>query len=286
MAHHFLEGEIPNDKPEDAVVHIIPVPLESTVSYGAGTAAGPDAIIEASMQLELWDGSAKPVLGGIHTADPIDCSKPIAKVLDAIEDSVCYAVECEALPFVLGGEHTVTLGALRGLKQKVGRFGVVQFDAHADLRNIYEGSPFSHACVMRRAMDDLKLPVFQIGVRALCEEETEYRKVNEVPHLDARELHLKGIPKKILPADFPERIYITFDVDGLDPAVVRATGTPVPGGLGWQDVLTILERVVAGRKVIGADVVELAPNEGDHASDFAAAQLAYILMGHSLPSEQ
>lgn len=286
MAQHFFEGEIPNETPEDAVVHVIPVPLESSVSYGGGTAAGPAAIIDASTQLELWDGSANPAEGGIHTADPIDCSKSIAKTLDAIEDAVCYAVECEALPFILGGEHTVTLGALRGLKQKAGRFGVIQFDAHADLRNTYEGSPYSHACVMRRAMDDLNLPIFQIGVRALCEEEAAYRKANEVPHLDARELYLKGIPKSILPADFPDRIYISFDVDGLDPSVIRATGTPVPGGISWDDALTILERVVKGRKVIGADVVELAPAADDHASDFAAAQLAYILMGYSLSSRQ
>lgn len=279
MANHFLEGEIPNVTPENAVIHVIPVPLETSVSYGAGTAAGPAAIIEASTQLELLTGSTDPAASGIHTADPIDCSKPIAKTLDAIEDAVCYAVECEALPFVLGGEHTVTLGALRGLKQKIGRFGVVQFDAHADLRNTYEGSPFSHACVMRRAMDDLNLPIFQIGVRALCAEETAYRKANEVPHLDARELYLKGIPKSILPKDFPDKIYITFDVDGLDPSVIRATGTPVPGGIGWHDTLTILERIVTGRTVIGADMVELAPAQGDHASDFAAAQLTYLLMG-------
>ena len=285
MASHFLEGEIQNEKPDKAAVHIIPVPLESSTSYGTGTAAGPDAIIEASTQLELWDGTGTPGTCGIHTATPVDCSKEIAKTLDRIEDAVSYALECEALPLVLGGEHTVTLGALRAMKQKYGRFGVVQFDAHADLRNTYQGSPFSHACVMRRAMDDLRVPVFQIGVRALCAEEAEYRKAQEVPCLDARKLHIKGIPTQVLPANFPERIYITFDVDGLDPAVIRATGTPVPGGLGWHDALTLLERIVAGRRVIGADVVELAPAQGDHASDFAAAQLAYHLIGHGLPRD-
>ncbi|MUM77910.1 agmatinase [Pseudodesulfovibrio sp. F-1] len=285
MAPHFLEGEIPNEKPDKAAVHIIPVPLENTTSYGSGTATGPAAIIEASKQLELWDGSRMPALSGIHTAEPVDCSKEIAKTLDRIEDAVAYALECEALPLVLGGEHTVTLGALRAMKQKYGRFGVVQFDAHADLRNTYQGSPFSHACVMRRAMDDLRIPVFQVGVRALCAEEADYRKSQSVPCLDARKLHLKGIPTQVLPPDFPERIYITFDVDGLDPSVIRATGTPVPGGLSWHDVLTLLERITAGRQVVGADVVELAPTPGDHASDFAAAQLAYCLLGMSLPRD-
>ncbi|WP_285907347.1 agmatinase [Pseudodesulfovibrio pelocollis] len=285
MAPHFLEGEIPNEKPDKAAVHIIPVPLESTTSYGGGTAAGPAAILAASQQLELWNGSRVPASGGIHTAEPVDCTKEIAKTLDRIEDAVAYALECEALPLVLGGEHTVTLGALRAMKQKYGRFGVVQFDAHADLRNTYQGSPFSHACVMRRAMDDLRVPVFQVGVRAMCAEEADYRKAQSVACLDARKLHLKGIPTQVLPPDFPERIYITFDVDGLDPSVIRATGTPVPGGLGWHDALTLLERITAGRQVIGADVVELAPAPGDHASDFAAAQLAYCLLGMSLPRD-
>jgi len=279
MAAHFLEGEIPNSKPEDAAFHIIPVPLESTVSYGGGTAKGPAALIDASVQLELWDGKDKPGLLGVHTSDPVDCSGPIVKTLDRIEDAVSYAIECEALPIVVGGEHTVTLGALRAMKQRYGKLGVVQFDAHADLRNTYEGSPYSHACVMRRAVDDLGLPLFQIGVRALCDEEETFRKTSNIPHLDARELFQKGIPGRLLPPDFPNRIYITFDVDGLDPSVIRATGTPVPGGIGWQEALTLLNTVLQGRTLVGADVVELAPAPGDHASDFAAAQLAYALMG-------
>jgi agmatinase len=278
MALHFLDGEIDNARPEEAAFHVIPVPLEASVSYGSGTSEGPAAVINASTQLEVWNGTSTPAENGIHTTPPIDCGGPISKVLDRIEDAVCYAVECEALPVVLGGEHTVTLGALRALRQHR-RFGIVQFDAHADLRNTYEGSPYSHACVMRRAMDDLGLPLFQIGVRAMCKEEADYRKANEVPHLDARDLFLKGVPRQILPPDFPDNIYISFDVDGLDPSVIRATGTPVPGGLSWQTAISLLESVVKGKKLIGVDLVELAPAAGDHASDFAAAQLAYILMG-------
>ncbi|MBG0791619.1 MAG: agmatinase [Desulfovibrionaceae bacterium] len=285
MVSHFLDGEIDNARPEDAAWHIIPVPLESTVSYGTGTAGGPAAVIDASAQLELWDGASEPGLAGLHTTAPVDCSGPVTKVLDRIEDAVCLAAECEALPLVLGGEHTVTLGALRALKNLHRRFGVVQFDAHADLRNTFEGSPYSHACVMRRAVDDLGLQLFQIGVRALCKEEADFREANDIPHLDARELFLKGMPRHVLPTDFPDTIYITFDVDGLDPSVIRATGTPVPGGLGWQEAIFLLQAVTKGRKLIGADVVELAPAPGDHASDFAAAQLAYLLMGLGIPAE-
>jgi agmatinase len=275
---HFLAGEIANAKPEQAGVHVIPAPLEASVSYGGGTARGPEAIISASTQLELLFGGAVPADMGIHTAEPVNCERGVDKALAAVEDAVAFAAECEALPLVLGGEHTVTLGALRGLKARYGRFGVVQFDAHADLRNMYEGSTMSHACVMRRAVEDLGLPVFQLGVRALCEEEAAYREAKSIGHLDALWLHQHGIPKSVLPPDFPERVYVSFDVDGLDPSVIRATGTPVPGGIGWNDALLLLERACSGRRLIGADVVELAPRDDDHASSFAAAQLAYALM--------
>ncbi|MBF0467464.1 MAG: arginase family protein [Desulfamplus sp.] len=226
-----------------------------------------------------------------------------------------------AVPVLLGGEHTVTLGALRAIKKHLiytsgtvhidpsckspagdsgtipiepsgtiavqssvntanAPFGIIQIDAHADLRDSYEGSRLSHACVMRRAVEDLGIPLFQIGVRAISHEEVIFRSENKIPYIDARDIYLKGIfPDSFLPAGFPLKIYITLDVDGLDPSVIRATGTPVPGGIGWHDTLTLLECVIKGREVVGFDVVELAPVKGDHASDFAAAQLAYSVMG-------
>ncbi|WP_320174667.1 agmatinase [Maridesulfovibrio sp.] len=287
METYFLEGEIPNCEPEKAVVHVIPAPLETSVSYGGGTSGGPAAILEASIQLELWNGRSCPAEAGIHTASFADCSGDTENSLGAIEKSVVFALECGAVPFVIGGEHTVTLGALRALKKEHGTFGIVQFDAHADLRSSYEGDPLSHACVMRRAVEDLGLPVFQLGVRALCVDEVEFRKKSSlVSGIDARALYLNGIPESLLPDNFPENIYISFDVDGLDPSVIRATGTPVPGGISWHDALSLIEKAVAGRKVIGADVVELAPQAGDHASDFAAAQLVYELIGHCVESQE
>lgn len=279
MEHYFLQSEGPNAAPVGAAFHVIPAPLEATVSYGGGTANGPEAILIASDQLETWDGVSIPYDAGIHTSPPVDCYSTLETALECIEAAVGVAVACGARPILLGGEHTVTLGALRALKKDAGPFGVVQFDAHADLRDSYEGSSLSHACVMRRALDDLGLPLFQIGVRALCGEEVAVRRRREVGFLDARELYVNGLPEHPLPADFPNKIYISFDVDGLDPSVVRATGTPVPGGLLWHDALTLLERVIRGREVLGADVVELAPTPSDHASDFAAAQLTYCIMG-------
>ncbi|WP_035075487.1 agmatinase [Maridesulfovibrio zosterae] len=284
MEDFFLAGEIPNCAPEKAAIHIISAPLESSVSYGGGTAEGPKAILEASTQLELWNGVSCPGEAGIHTAEVLDCSGGTQKSLNAIEKAVSFSSDCGAIPIVLGGEHTVTLGALRALKKKYGNFGIVQFDAHADLRDSYEGDSFSHACVMRRAVDELGLTVFQLGVRAMCLEEVEFRKEAGIRYIDSRELYLSGIPESLLPDDFPEKIYITFDVDGLDPSVIRATGTPVPGGIGWHDAMSLLELAVQNRCVIGADVVELAPQAGDHASDFAAAQLAYQLTAHCISS--
>ncbi|HCY85350.1 MAG TPA: agmatinase [Desulfobacteraceae bacterium] len=278
MPPDFLASELDHCDPERSFFHVIPVPMEASVSYGGGTALGPAAILEASQQLEAWDGRSLPLERGIHTTAPVDCSGTGETVLDRITARTEETLAMGALPVALGGEHALTLGLLRALKRR-GDFGIVQFDAHADLRDEYEGNPFSHACVMRRAIDELGLPVFQLGVRALCREEHLFRSRAGVGFLDARTLYERGIPDELLPRDFPERIYISFDVDGLDPSVIRATGTPVPGGLSWHDSLTLVEKAVSGRTVVGFDVVELAPSSGDHASDFAAAQLVYAIMG-------
>ncbi len=276
----FIDSELTLRDEKNSRFHVIPVPMEASVSYGSGTARGPMAILVASQQLEAWDGHSLPLEAGIHTTDPVDCTGSAELILERIEQAVAKSLNVGALPVVLGGEHTVTLGALQALK-KASRmpFGIVQVDAHADLRDIYEGSALSHACVMRRAVQDLGIPLVQIGVRALSREEEDYRREQQIPFFDARTLHLQGIPHQLFPPGFPDRLYITLDVDGLDPSVIRATGTPVPGGLGWHDTLTLLEKSISEKKVVGFDVVELAPVIGDHASDFAAAQLVYTTMG-------
>lgn len=275
--NRFLASELEESTPEQCLFQVVPAPFEATVSYGGGTVHGPAAILEASDQLEVWDGLSDASELGIHTHPAVDCSGDAETVLERIEAAVASAAE-HGIPVMLGGEHTVTLGALRALHKKHGSFGIVQFDAHADLRDTYEGSPFSHACVMHRALD-LGLPVFGIGVRALCKDEVALRKDRNLSYLDARDLAMNGMPENLLPADFPKTIYVTFDVDGLDPSVISATGTPVPGGVLWWQAIKLLEKAIAGRTVIGMDVVELAPKEGDHASDFAAAQLTYAMMG-------
>jgi agmatinase len=275
---YFLDSEIEQPRPEQALFHIICAPYEQTVSYGGGTGTGPAAIIEASQQLELFDGFSIPAEEGIHTHPPLSCSGSPEQVLEEIRSSTYGVAASGGIPVLLGGEHTVTFGALKALQEIHGTFGVVQFDAHADLRDTYEGTPWSHACVMHRALD-LGLPLFQIGVRSMSFPEIEVRKRHGVGFVDGYELGTRGVPEALLPENFPDRIYVTFDVDGLDPSVIPGTGTPEPGGLTWYQAMQALQGAIAGRTVLGADVVELAPIRGEHVSDFAAARLTYNLLG-------
>ena len=279
----FLASEYAPVAPHEAAFHIIPVPLEQSVSYGGGTSRGPAAILAASQQLEAWDGISAPGEAGLYTAPAVDCDAPVETVLERIGAATAHALRCKALPVILGGEHTVTLGALRVLADEATRtgepFGVVQFDAHADLRASYEGSIYSHASVMHRAVADLGLPLAQFAMRDFCREEVEVRRRYNVLHYDADVLFREGLPERPLPADFPRRIYITFDVDGLDASLMPATGTPSPGGLFWHQALSLIERCLQGRVMVGMDVVELAPLPGLHHADFTAAKLTHALMG-------
>ena len=278
-SHRFLASELEDTAPQGALFHVIPVPFEESVSYGGGTSTGPQAILEASDQLELWDGFSIPAELGIFTQPAVDCTGGAEMVLERITAATRVALAHGGIPVVLGGEHAVSYGALAALKQQYGTFGVVQFDAHADLRDSYGGTRWSHASVMRRAVDDLGLPLVQFGVRALCTEEVARRAKGGITAWDAAHMARHGLPASPLPESFPDLVYVTFDVDGLDPAIMPATGTPVPGGIGWYDALQLVERSVTGRRVIGFDVVELAPIPGWHAADFAAARLVYDIMG-------
>ncbi len=180
---------------------------------------------------------------------------------------------------MLGGEHSVSYGAIKALKEAHGNFGIIQIDAHADLRDEYEGDKWSHACVMRRATEDLGLPLFQLGVRAFSYEEVEARKKLGISYFDAEDIAKNGYESVKLPENFPKKIYISFDVDGLDPAVMPATGTPVPGGLLWYETLWMLEQCLEGKELVGMDIVEFAPSSSFPFADFTAARLVYALMG-------
>lgn len=275
----FLGSEIDQPAPDKAMFHVLPVPFEKTVSYGGGTGLGPSSILKASWQLEEWDGYSKPCDAGIYTCEPVDCEVDAQQVIDNIADATANIVRQGGMPVVLGGEHTVTYGVIKGLKQAgIEDFGIVQIDAHADLRHAYEGDLLSHASVMKRAVD-MGIPLYQLGIRAFCEEEKGYREEFGVLYQDADELVQNNIQSITLPDDFPQKVFFTLDIDGMDPSVFPSTGTPVPGGLGWYQTLNLFESVAKQREIIGFDVMEFAPIDGFHAYDFAASMLTYKLMG-------
>jgi agmatinase len=275
----FLGTELDDIGPEAARFHVLPVPYEKTVSYGGGTAKGPAAILAASGQLERWDGFSDPGSEGIYTWPAIDCRRKPEKVIRSIAGQVAEILHLGKMPVVLGGEHTVTWGVVQGYLAAGARdFGVVQIDAHADLRDRYEGDPLSHASVMRRIVE-AGIPLFQLGNRAYSQEERDARARYNVRYIDADRLVPARIDSVGLPDDFPPRVFFTLDVDGIDPAVLPATGTPVPGGLGWYQTLALFESVARQRRIIGFDLLEFAPIAGFHAFDFTAAMLVYKLMG-------
>lgn len=281
MKNAFLASEFKPASAKAAAFHVIPAPMELSVSYGHGARQGPQAILRASQQLEACDGERHASTANIHTQKPVSLqSKKLVAWIDAIQARVAQALTCGAVPVVLGGEHTVTLGAARAFHAAGVEIGVIQFDAHADLHDTYEGTPLSHACVMRR-VHELGFPCIQIATRAVSQEEQAYRAAHPrtITAYDARVIADGKMTRHFIPRLFPKHVYVTFDVDGFDPTVMPATGTPVPGGLFWYDVVRMLRRVAALRQIVGFDVVELAPIKGLHHPDFTAALLTQTLMG-------
>ena len=275
----FLASEIEQPALAEAAFHILPVPFERTVSYGGGTGLGPASIIEASSQLEVWDGQGKPADRGIYTHPAIDCSGEPEAVIERIASATRAILEAGGMPVGIGGEHTVTWGIIKGyLDAGFSDFGVVQIDAHADLRHAYEDDLYSHASVMKRVVE-AGIPLFQLGIRAYCEEEMDARREFNVHHLDADVLVPDNISRFELPKDFPSQVFFTLDIDGMDPSIFPSTGTPVPGGLGWYQTLGLFKSVAEQRRIIGFDVLEFAPIAGFHAYEFAASQLLYKMMG-------
>ena len=280
--NYFLNSELSieeKDK-EKAKFHILPVPLEKTVSYGKGTSKGPQAIIKASNELERYTGKSEPCIHGIHTHPLLNCNKPLKVIMSDIENITKDITKQKKIPVTLGGEHSITYGAVNGVYKgldlpKKDDIGIIQIDAHADLRKNYENEAHSHASVMY-LLGNEKYKIAQFGVRALSKEEVENRKMFNILFLDARDIYYKK--KFKLPLNFPQKIYISFDVDGLDPSIMPATGTPVPGGLGYYESLNLIKNLIKGRQVVGFDVVELSPIKNFIAYDFTVASLVYEIM--------
>ncbi|MFZ5448552.1 MAG: agmatinase [Thermodesulfobacteriota bacterium] len=271
---------------KEAEAVILPIPYEATTTYGAGTREGPEAILAASRQVELWDedNNWDPAAAiRLATAPPIlpEAAGPQA-MLDKIKRVVQPWVSQGKFICALGGEHTITVALVQACQTRYPDFSVVALDAHADLRESYDGSKLSHACVMRR-LYELGRPLTILGTRSYSKEEADLLRV--APRLKmfkARELdtpegweaaleYLKGIPGPV---------YLSIDLDALDPAVMPGVGTPEPGGLTYRQVLTIIETLAQRGPIIGLDLVELTPIPGHRVSEFTAARLLYKALGY------
>jgi agmatinase len=287
LPHNFglLEGPFCDYERSRAVV--LPVPFERTTTWGKGTAAGPGAIVRASQAMELYDEEleAEPYQQGIATLPPfLPEAFDMAAALAEIEAEAQRHFALGKFLVTLGGEHSLSAAPVRAARAVHGGIGVVQFDAHADLREDFEGTPHSHASVMKRLADD-GFPVLAVGIRSLSAPEAELIRRQQLPVLWGQQLeHAPEIFPELLAA-LPEKVYLTFDVDYFDPALVPATGTPEPGGGSWYPTLAMLRALFGAKTVVGMDVVELAPIGGQPASDFLAAKLIYKCLGYLQESE-
>lgn len=263
---------------------VLPLPYEVTTSYAKGTKFGPRAIVEASRNMELYDEETgrEPSGAGIHTTEDLYFPDTDPKAMvKTVQEAVEHYLGMGKFVVALGGEHNLTFPAYAAHLKKHPGLGILQIDAHADLRDTYEGTPFNHACVMRRCVGSAA-GVAQVGIRSLSREEAAFVKARKKPWpiLWARECQEGEAWMDRAIAALPEKVYLTIDIDGLDPSLVPATGTPEPGGLQWYPLLRFLRRVVDERQVVGMDLMELAPLPGHHASDFLAARLVYKVIGY------
>jgi len=267
----FLEIEPPYREYEQAKFVILPVPHEKTTTYGKGTKHGPSAILAASQQIETFD---EELLQETYKKAGHYVTRSLS--LNSLPTAVGKTIDAGKIPVILGGEHSITPVVVGAVVKKFKNLSVLQLDAHADLRDSYQGFKDSHACAMRRTL--AYCPVVQTGIRNIAEEEYVYAKKSG----QIKKIHFAANPSLVnkIISQLSAEVYITIDVDVFDPSLVPGTGTPEPGGLFWYQALDILRSVCAKKKIVGFDVVELAPIKGLPASDFTAAKLVYRLMGY------
>ncbi len=255
---------------------VLPIPYDSTTSYLPGTRNGPRAIITASQQVEWFDEELGSEFhrAGVATVDPIetDLTSPEA-MHQRIFDVARRIVKDGKFPLGLGGEHSITTGLVRAVMTRRRRLSVLQIDAHADLRDSYQGSAYSHACVMRR-VHDLGASLVPVGIRSYSERERRFMQRAAITPMTARECHEADDWISRTVDSLLENVYVTIDIDGLDPAYAPGTGTPEPGGLSYPQVVALLHAVSERKTILGADIVEVVPVAGQVVTEFLAARLA------------
>jgi len=278
-------GDLPEPfaDPARSRVAIIPVPYDGTSTWLKGADRGPEAIIDASAHLELYDieTGTEPYRRGVLTDAPVSEGTTPEAMAQAVEQRVAGHLQKGRFPVVLGGEHSVAIGAMRAAAARYAGVSFLQLDAHADLRPEYEGSPYNHACVMARARE--LGPIVQVGIRSLDASELQGldpRRVFYAERLRGR----RGWARQVV-RSLGRQVYLTLDLDVFDPSIMPSTGTPEPGGLGWYQVLELAARLFREREVVGCDVVELAPSS-NRTPDFLAAKLVYKLLAYRFQGEQ
>ena len=286
---NFLNIPQENSNLDNSKAVIISFPYEKSTSFGKGTKLGPKAIISASSQVELFDEELEKetyLKVGIHTISEIKPSNVASKFYLPLTKKVEETLALNKFPIILGGEHTISLGGVLGVIKKYKSFSVLHFDAHADLRDSYEGNKFSHASAMRRVLDLEEVKnLVSVGIRNISNNEDEgsefdfYKKNQKRIKIfwskDKEDLSVKKILDSL-----EKDVYITFDVDAFDPSIMPSTGTPEPGGMLWHETLEILRQVFLKKNVIAVDVVELSPIKNMPAPDFMIAKMIYKMIGY------
>ena len=276
----FISGDC-FSRPQKARFTVLPIPHEKTTSYGKGTKKGPDAILKASLQLELWDEEVKKETwkNGIYTFKAFNCDKSeklFFKTLEAEVKSILALTT--SIPFFLGGEHSITQALVPPFLKKHKNLSVLHFDAHADLRAEYEGSAHNHACALYPISKLCK--VVQVGVRNVAPEEKNLINSGNVKtYLMHEHLNVDKLSVKVL-HDLTSKVYITIDADGFDPSVMPATGTPQPGGFMWHEALRFFKKICEKKEIVGVDLTEISPLKNSHITEFTAAKLIYRMMGY------
>ncbi|MCL0057612.1 agmatinase [Dehalococcoidales bacterium] len=278
---NFAGISSPHSDWEKARVVVLPVPYDSTTSWRSGARDGPQAIIDASQYLGLYDLELDREIYqvGIHTLPEIEpeMTSP-EQMIERVYTVAREVLDKNKLLLMLGGEHSLTLGTVKAYRERYEALSVLQLDAHADLRDSYLGTKFSHASVMRRVCE--LCPIVPVGIRSLSQEEHKFIDETGIKPFYAKDLiSAEDYIKRII-ASLSDQVYITIDLDVLDPSIMSAVGTPEPGGIGWYELLTLLGEVAQSRQIVGFDLVELCPGQGPLACAFVAAKLAYKLIGY------
>jgi agmatinase len=261
---------------ETSPIVVLPVPYDATSTWIRGADKGPDAILEASANMELYDiQTQKEVyLNGIHTAEPVGLGDSPEVMVEEARAAVSGILADGKFPVIIGGNHSVSIGPIRACAAHFGKITVLQLDAHTDLRPEYEDSPLSHASIMARAAE--VADIVQVGIRSMCTDELPYLQPERIFY--AHDIAGKNDWYETANRLIQGPVYITIDLDVFDPSVVPSTGTPEPGGLVYYEVYRFLEYIIKNNQIIALDVVELCPNAGEKSSDFLASKLVYQLI--------